>query len=106
MAVRLITLNVILPSVIYSVLSSQMSHVWSIFYSGIPPVADAFFYVVFERRIDAINTVVIVGTVIGCTFAIISNDPKMMLLKDSIVTAIFGFGFLGSFFFQENMIWW
>jgi hypothetical protein len=83
-----------------------MSHVWSIFYSGIPPLADAFLYVVLERRADAINMVVIIGTIIGCTLAILSNDAKMMLLKDSIVTAVFAFGFLGSLLFKENMIWW
>ncbi|KAJ3350220.1 hypothetical protein HDU91_006280 [Kappamyces sp. JEL0680] len=84
LAARLITLNVILPAVIYAALSPQLPALWAIFYSGIPPLADAFLYVLLERRVDAINLVVIIGTILGATFAVISNDPKLMLLKDSI----------------------
>ncbi|KAJ3302583.1 hypothetical protein HDV03_004834 [Kappamyces sp. JEL0829] len=91
LAARLITLNVILPAVIYAALSPQLPALWAIFYSGIPPLADAFLYVLLERRVDAINLVVIIGTILGATFAVISNDPKLMLLKDSIVTAIFAY---------------
>lgn len=79
---RIVSMNFIFPTLIYSLLDAHhISPLWSIFYSGIPPSVDAILYLLMERRIDAINCVVLIGTVVGCAFAIVTNDPAMMLLK-------------------------
>ncbi len=76
-------MNFILPTIIYSTLSHHLSQVMAIFYSGIPPSLDALIYIVTERKLDAINMVVLIGTVIGCAFALVTQDPAMLLLKVS-----------------------
>ena len=78
---RILSMNFLLPTIIYSFLSHHLSQVMAIFYSGIPPSLDAIIYIVTEKRLDAINMVVLTGTIIGCAFALATQDPAMLLLK-------------------------
>ncbi|KAJ3302584.1 hypothetical protein HDV03_004835 [Kappamyces sp. JEL0829] len=99
-------MNFVFPAILYSIFSQKTSTLNAIVISGIPPFVDACVYVATERKMDAINALAIFGTIFGAIFAYCTNDPKLLLLKDSIVTSFFGFGFLLSLFFKENLVWW
>jgi hypothetical protein len=96
-------MNVILPATIYSILNSKISTVMAIVYSGFPPVIDSVIYVIMDKRLDIINCVVILATIVSVIFAISAGDAKGLLLKDSIITALCGFGFLSSLLGTENL---
>ncbi|KAF0696451.1 Aste57867_12792 [Aphanomyces stellatus] len=103
---RLVTLNILAPLVIYSLLSSHMSDVSALLLSGIPPALDTFAYIYRERRVDIISGLSVTSIVLGAVVAAITNDARVLLVKDSLFTIGFGVAFFVSITCaKEDLIW-
>ncbi|KAJ3163988.1 hypothetical protein HK101_000549 [Irineochytrium annulatum] len=95
---RIAIINVALPNVIYYVASTPL-HVattWALLIS----------VMVTRRKIDAIAATVFLGITLSFVIVLTSNDPKLLILKDSFFTLLNGVAFLVSVFFSENLMWY
>ncbi|KAJ3143134.1 hypothetical protein HK101_003236 [Irineochytrium annulatum] len=105
---RIAIINLALPNVIYYVASTPM-HVattWALLISGVPSMVEALVVMVTRRKIDAIAVTVLLGISLSFVIVFTSNDPKLLILKDSFFTLLNGVAFLVSVCFSENLMWY
>ncbi|KAJ3325850.1 hypothetical protein HDV06_002235 [Boothiomyces sp. JEL0866] len=102
---KMIMMNIVFPIIIYAVLEGKVSLVLALALSGIPPAIEGLENIWKYKKIDAIATIVIVSIIFSIVVVLLTSDPKLILLKDSIQTVFFGIGFGGSVFMSENIIW-
>ncbi|KAJ3255132.1 hypothetical protein HK103_006595 [Boothiomyces macroporosus] len=93
------------PLVLYTILEPKTSVLIALIISGIPSVLDGLYYIIVNRKIDAIAFIVILSILFSVGVVIISSDPKLILVKDSITTLFFATGFWSSLLFEENLLW-
>src|SRR3954452_10293645 len=95
--VQTILLSVVAPIVIYSMLTDRgVGHVPALIISGIGPVVDLVITMLVSRRVDEFSIFVLVLLVIGVVTSLLFDDPRLLLLKESAVTGLFGVVLLGS----------
>ncbi|KAJ3260252.1 hypothetical protein HK103_000887 [Boothiomyces macroporosus] len=102
---KMIMMNIVFPIIIYSVLEGKVSLVLALALSGIPPALEGLENIWKNKKVDAIAAIVILSIVFSIVVVLLTSDPKLILLKDSIQTVFFGIGFGGSVFMSENIIW-
>ncbi|KAJ3195599.1 hypothetical protein HK101_011662 [Irineochytrium annulatum] len=105
---RLIIVNIALPSVIYYVASTplHLAATWSILLSGVPPTIEAVVVMVVRKKVDILAGSIIIGLIVSFVIVMLSNDPRLLILKDSCFTLVNGVAFLVSVRFNENLLWY
>ncbi|KAG9409289.1 hypothetical protein AC1031_019540 [Aphanomyces cochlioides] len=93
---KTLLVNVVAPLVIYSIASQYTSHVEALVLSGIPPAVDAIITMVCQRQLDITASLTVVSIALPAVVATLTQDPKLLLVKDSSFTFIIGATFLGS----------
>jgi hypothetical protein len=95
--VQTILLSVVAPILIYGWLTDRgFSEVSALIISGVGPVVDLAITMIVSRRIDEFSVFVLVFLVIGVVTSLLFDDPRLLLLKESAVTGLFGLVLLGS----------
>jgi hypothetical protein len=95
--VQTILLSVVAPIVIYGMLTDRgFSEVSALIISGVGPVVDLAITMAISRRIDEFSAFVLVLLVIGVITSLLFDDPRLLLLKESAITGLFGLVLLGS----------
>jgi hypothetical protein len=95
--VQTILLSVVAPILIYGWLTDRgFSEVSALIISGVGPVVDLAITMAISRRIDEFSVFVLVFLVIGVVTSLLFDDPRLLLLKESAVTGLFGLVLLGS----------
>lgn len=103
--IRTVTINFIMPLIIYGILSEKISLVWALILSGIPSTLDGMYYIYKTRKLDALASIVVLSIVFSIVVVVATDDPKLILLKDSIMTLFFSTGFWLSLLLKEDLIW-
>src|SRR5689334_12821366 len=87
-----ILINAVLPLLIYLGMSNVLhqSEFLSLIATGIPSALISIVGIIRNRRIDFLAGVVLSGIVVGLLITLVSNDPKLLLIRDSFFTAAFG----------------
>ncbi|KAJ3271215.1 hypothetical protein HDV01_006948 [Terramyces sp. JEL0728] len=98
-------INFIAPLILYTILEPKTSILIALIISGVPSVLDGLYYILVNRKIDAIAFIVILSILFSIGVVVISSDAKLILVKDSITTLFFAAGFWTSLFFTENLLW-
>jgi hypothetical protein len=122
--VQTILLSVVVPIVVYDVLTDRgVAPVPALIASAVGPLLDLVVTIVRTRRVDEFSLVVLGFLVIGVVTSLLFDDPRLLLLKESAVTGLFGLVLLGSllaprplmFYFgrrfatggqPERLAWW
>ncbi|KAJ3115253.1 hypothetical protein HDU96_000968 [Phlyctochytrium bullatum] len=105
-AISLILINVILPIAIYSIGVLWWSESTALAVSAIPPSLEAVITLIRTRRPEPISSIVVVSIVFAIIVAVLTSDPRLLLVKDSFMTLCLGVGFLVSMGFRRgNLIW-
>jgi hypothetical protein len=95
--VQTILLSVVAPIVIYGELTDRgFSEVSALILSGVGPVVDLAITMAISRRIDEFSLIVLVFLVISVLTSLLFDDPRLILLKESAITGLFGVVLLGS----------
>ncbi|KAJ3099539.1 hypothetical protein HDU97_002982 [Phlyctochytrium planicorne] len=101
----MITVNIILPLVIYSVLVNRLGQTMALILSGIPPLLDALLSLIRRRKFEPIASTVVVSIVLAIIVSVLTQDNRTLLAKESLTTICLGIGFLVSVGFSYNLIW-
>ncbi|KAI8371697.1 uncharacterized protein BYT42DRAFT_548518 [Radiomyces spectabilis] len=83
-------MNAALPIALYYILKPHIAPVWALILSSTPTIISVILQVIFVRRIDTIGIAVIVGFTLSVILAVINGDPKLLLMRESFVTAGIG----------------
>src|SRR6516225_952536 len=62
------------------------------------PLANAAWTLFRRRRLDPLSGILLAAIVVGGAVGVLVNDPRVLLVKDSIVTGAIGLGFLVTLF--------
>ncbi|KAI9202819.1 uncharacterized protein BJ171DRAFT_625859 [Polychytrium aggregatum] len=104
-ALRMVMINIIAPIVIYAVAVLYLSVIVSLILSGLPPLLESLYHVIRERQIDLIAVNMVLSIVISVVVVVVTSDPRLLLVKDSINTVLLGILFGASVLFKQNLIW-
>ncbi len=84
-------LSVGAPIVIYDVATDRgLPPVTALILSSVGPLLEMAITAVWRRRLDEFSTMVLVFLVIGIVASLFFDDPRLLLLKESVVTGLFG----------------
>lgn len=94
---RVVGLDVVAPLVVFQ-LARQIGVpvVWALVASGFPPLAGVIGDWIRWRTVEMVGVVVCAGIVLSVVLALVSNDPRVVLLEGVVVTFAFGVGCLWS----------
>ncbi|WP_213095465.1 VC0807 family protein [Bacillus sp. FJAT-49736] len=101
-----ILLNGVLPFVVYIILKSYYSNLFSLIIATIIPLLDIIYGFCKNRKIDVFNCFMLVGFLLGIIALLFGGNEKIILLRESFVTGIMGMLFLLSLFLQKPLIYY
>ncbi|KAF9900450.1 hypothetical protein EC991_007328 [Linnemannia zychae] len=88
--------DIVLPIILYYTLKSHMSAIAALLISSAPPAISCVTKFVFYRKVDPIGLLIIFGFVLSAILSVIDGNPRLLLLRDSLVTCASGLIFLAS----------
>ncbi|ORZ22627.1 hypothetical protein BCR42DRAFT_488161 [Absidia repens] len=83
----MVVMNAALPIALYYILKSHIPAVWALVLSSTPTILSVIVQAIFMRRVDSIGIAVILGFILSVILASTNGDPKLLLLRESFVTA-------------------
>ncbi|CAO3633689.1 unnamed protein product [Cunninghamella blakesleeana] len=86
----MVIMNAVFPISLYYILKHYVPPVWALVLSSIPTILSVIIQAIFMRRIDSVGAGVIFGFTLSVVLASINGDPKLLLLRESFVTAALG----------------
>ncbi|KAJ3115255.1 hypothetical protein HDU96_000970 [Phlyctochytrium bullatum] len=104
--ILMIVINIILPIVLYSVLTKWLSDVAALAVSGIPPALDAILTIIRAKKMEPVASIVVLSIILAIIVSVVTQDAKLLLAKESLTSICIGIGFLVSTTFTRgNLIW-
>ena len=95
--VSTILLNIVAPIVVYDLAVGRgVAEVPALLLSGIPPLLEMLGTVAIRRHADEFSVIVLILIVLSVVVALLGGDARLLLLRESAVTALFGLVLLGS----------
>jgi hypothetical protein len=91
-----LAVNVGLPLLIYHQLARQRGEGTALLLSSVPPLAWSGWDLARFRRVDAISLLVLLGIFLSLGAIAVGGSPRLLLLRESLVTGLIGLGFLAS----------
>jgi intracellular septation protein A len=94
---RTLALTVLAPIGIFQTATAQgVPELQGLLLAAIAPLANIAWSLVRARRLDPIGALSLVAIVGGAAASLVLNDPRVLLVKESIVTALLGVACLAS----------
>lgn len=88
-------INAVLPFLLYQYLTAhQVSTVNALSATAVFPIAGITLGWVRTRRLDIIGVISLIFIVPGVLTSLISGSPRFFLIKESVLTSLFGLSFL------------
>ena len=103
----LLILDIVCPYVAYYYLrrqAPQMSPASALLLSGLFPALNNVWSLVRARTVDVIGIVIIVGIVVGAASALVTGDPKLLLIRESFVTGALAVVCLSSLLWRRPLL--
>ncbi len=92
-----ILLNIVAPIVVYDVAVAQgVADVPALLLSGIPPLLEMLGTIALRRHADEFSVLVLILIALSVVVALLGGDARLLLLRESAVTGLFGLVLLGS----------
>lgn len=89
--------NVLLPWLIYQALTSQgVSTINALMATAVVPLATTLYGWLSARRVEALGIMTLAFVAVGLVTSLLSGDPFFYLIKESLLTGVWGLVLLGS----------
>ncbi|MEM9516906.1 MAG: VC0807 family protein [Actinomycetota bacterium] len=106
-AVRMVLLDIVGPLVVFQLARSVgIAEVWALVLSGLPPAIGVCVDWQRRRKIEVIGIVVLGGIALSLALAMLSDDPKVVLLEGAAVTAVLAIAQLVSIRMRRPLIFY
>jgi intracellular septation protein A len=94
------------PLLIYRLASPHMSATAALLLAGIPPLARVLMRLLRYRRFNPLSILSLLTIALKILIALISRDPRLLLLSGSLITGVHGVIFLASLFTTRPLLLW
>lgn len=102
-----LVVDVALPLVTYFVLAAQgVPDLWALVASGGWPLLSVVVSVVRRGRVDEFGIFVLAVLLASTLSSVLFDDPRLLLLKNSVFTGVLGLVFLGSLLLQRPLMFY
>ena len=94
---RVVGLDVVAPLLVFQLtVAAGVPVVWSLVLSGCPPLVGVTLDWIRWRSVEVVGVVVCGGIALSVVLALLTRDPRVVLLEGVVVTFAFGLACLGS----------
>jgi hypothetical protein len=90
-----LVVTILAPIATYQIaVSNGFTELQGLLLASVFPLANAAWTLFRRRRLDPLSGTLLAAIVVGGAVGVLVNDPRVLLVKDSIVTGAIGLGFL------------
>ncbi|MDO4534329.1 MAG: VC0807 family protein [Clostridium perfringens] len=101
-----ILINAILPLITYKILVNHMPSITALMISTTIPVIDNIYHIIKNKKLDILATFIILGFVVGIISMLFTGNQRLLLIRQSYITAVMGIVFLVSMLFPKPIIYY
>ncbi len=98
--------NFIAPYLVYEALDAHYGDVVSLIASAMPPLLWSIYELIKTRRLDAISVIVVASILFTLTATAMGGSPKLIQIRDALVTGAVGVLFLLSLLMRRPVIFY
>lgn len=97
-----------IPYIVYRLVSPHYpsTSVLPLILAGIAPLLGSIFSLIQKRHLDYIGAGILLGIVVSVIAAFVTGDPKVLLIRESFLTAAFGFACFVSLLFPRPIMFY
>jgi intracellular septation protein A len=92
------------PFLVYQLATGHMSETAALMLSSAPPILWSIGQLLWSRTLDAISLLVIAGIALSLVATLLGGSPRLLLVRESFITGVFGLIFLGSLLFPKPLM--
>lgn len=100
-----ILFNFLLPWACYRLAKPHIGEIHAIMASAAPPMLWSLVEFARKRRVDAISILVLGGIALSLLGFALGGSPKLLLMRESLITGVIGLIFIGSAFIRKPLIY-
>ncbi|WP_462409880.1 VC0807 family protein [Neobacillus sp. Marseille-QA0830] len=97
-------INGIVPWLIYVILSKHMSSIAALSIATLAPLADNLFFLIKQKKMDVFGSLMLFTFLLTLGLVMLGGSEKILLIRESFITAVVGIIFLGSLFFKKPLM--
>ncbi|CAB3730669.1 hypothetical protein LMG24238_05703 [Paraburkholderia sediminicola] len=101
-----LAVNFLLPWLAYRFTLPHLGETGALIASAVPPIVWSLIELVRFRRVDALSIMVVVGIVLSVAAMALGGSPRMLLLRESLVSGAVGVVFLLSLPMRRPLIFY
>ena len=98
--------NLVGPFLVYQAAAGHMSETAALMLSSAPPILWSIGQLIWSRKLDALSLLVIAGIALSLGATLLGGSPRLLLIRESFITGIFGLVFLGSLLFPKPLVFY
>jgi hypothetical protein len=92
------------PWLVYRLVEGSTSTTRALLLSSLPPIIWSLIQLVRSRKVDVISMLVIAGIAASLLATTLGGNPRLLLVRESFITGIFGLVFLGSLWLPRPLM--
>ncbi|APA85149.1 hypothetical protein BJG93_06930 [Paraburkholderia sprentiae WSM5005] len=101
-----LAVNFLLPWLAYRLALPRIGETGALIASAVPPLVWSAIELARFRRVDALSLMVVAGIVLSVAAMALGGSPRMLLLRESLVSGAIGVGFLLSLPMRRPLIFY
>ena len=94
------------PWLVYRLVEKSTSVTGALMLSSLPPIIWSLWQLIYSRKLDVISMLVIAGIAASLAATMLGGNPRLLLVRESFITGIFGLVFLGSLWFPRPLMFY
>jgi intracellular septation protein A len=94
------------PFLVYQLAAGHMSETAALMLSSAPPILWSVAQLIWSRKLDTLSLLVIAGIALSLVATLLGGSPRLLLVRESLITGIFGLIFLGSLHFPKPLMFY
>ncbi|RKP43391.1 VC0807 family protein [Trinickia fusca] len=98
-----LVVNLLLPWLVYRLALPHFGRVGALYASAVPPLAWSVAEFVKSRRLDALSALVLLGIALSIIFMALGGNPRVLLVRESLVSGAIGTAFLLSLLLEQPL---
>ena len=96
----------LLPFAVYYLARPHTTEFAAIGWSTVPPAINSVVTLVRKRHLDTIGLIVILGLLASLGLLLLGGSPRLLLVRDSLITGVIGLVFLVSLLFPRPLLFY
>lgn len=99
-----IGVNALLPVVLYTLLRGLVPDITALVLATVLPMAENVYHIWKKRSMDAFGLLMLGSFVLGALLALVGGSERLVLVRESLVSAVIGCSFLVSLLFRRPLM--